>query len=210
MHDGGWWSFIRYDEKQDRPQVSWALIRRVAGVRPALRRQDRADAGAHPRDHAVEPDPAAAHARPDRLRAPAGKRGAAEPAGAGHDRHPAGHRAARRGPALPQRDRRRGGDLRPAGGALRPSAAHVAALLHQHQDGRADVAAEQRRRRRAAGGHRHHRRPGDQRRHAGQRAGDHAAPRVAADAAGRGGAAALPDPGALSWAGACAASCASR
>ena len=30
MHDGGWWSFIRYDEKQDRPQVSWALVRRAA------------------------------------------------------------------------------------------------------------------------------------------------------------------------------------
>ena len=30
MHDGGWWSFIRYDEKQDRPEVSWALIRRAA------------------------------------------------------------------------------------------------------------------------------------------------------------------------------------
>jgi ATP-binding cassette subfamily B protein len=30
MHDGGWWSYIRYDEKQDRPQVSWALVRRAA------------------------------------------------------------------------------------------------------------------------------------------------------------------------------------
>jgi ATP-binding cassette subfamily B protein len=30
MHDGGWWSFIRYDEKQDRPEVSWALIHRAA------------------------------------------------------------------------------------------------------------------------------------------------------------------------------------
>ena len=30
MHDGGWWSYIRYDAKQDRPQVSWRLIRRVA------------------------------------------------------------------------------------------------------------------------------------------------------------------------------------
>ena len=30
MHDGGWWSFIRYDEKQDRPEVSWALIKRAA------------------------------------------------------------------------------------------------------------------------------------------------------------------------------------
>jgi ATP-binding cassette subfamily B protein len=30
MHDGGWWSYIRYDEKQDRPAVSWALVRRAA------------------------------------------------------------------------------------------------------------------------------------------------------------------------------------
>ena len=30
MHDGGWWSFIRYDEKQDRPQVSWALVQHAA------------------------------------------------------------------------------------------------------------------------------------------------------------------------------------
>jgi ATP-binding cassette, subfamily B, bacterial len=30
MHDGGWWSFIRYDEKQDRPAISWSLIRRTA------------------------------------------------------------------------------------------------------------------------------------------------------------------------------------
>ena len=30
MHDGGWWSFIRYDEKQDRPQVNRALVRRAA------------------------------------------------------------------------------------------------------------------------------------------------------------------------------------
>jgi ATP-binding cassette subfamily B protein len=30
MHDGGWWSYIRYDEKQDRPQVSWALVRRAS------------------------------------------------------------------------------------------------------------------------------------------------------------------------------------
>jgi ATP-binding cassette subfamily B protein len=28
-HGGNWWSFIRYDEEQDRPQVSMALLRRV-------------------------------------------------------------------------------------------------------------------------------------------------------------------------------------
>jgi ATP-binding cassette subfamily B protein len=30
MHSSGWWSYIRYDEQQDRPAVSWALIRRTA------------------------------------------------------------------------------------------------------------------------------------------------------------------------------------
>ncbi len=29
MYDGGWWSFLRYDEKQDRPEISWTLIRRA-------------------------------------------------------------------------------------------------------------------------------------------------------------------------------------
>ena len=28
-HSGNWWSFIRYDEEQDRPEVSWALLARV-------------------------------------------------------------------------------------------------------------------------------------------------------------------------------------
>jgi ATP-binding cassette, subfamily B, bacterial len=33
MHSGGsgWWSFIRYDEERDRPQITWALLRRVWG-----------------------------------------------------------------------------------------------------------------------------------------------------------------------------------
>jgi ATP-binding cassette subfamily B protein len=30
-HSGGWWSFIRYDEEQDRPEVSRELLRRVWG-----------------------------------------------------------------------------------------------------------------------------------------------------------------------------------
>ncbi len=35
FHSGGWWSFIRYDEEQDRPEVSPALLRRVwAYARP--------------------------------------------------------------------------------------------------------------------------------------------------------------------------------
>jgi ATP-binding cassette subfamily B protein len=39
FHGGGWWSFIRYDEEQDRPQISRDLIRRVAGyARPYLAR----------------------------------------------------------------------------------------------------------------------------------------------------------------------------
>jgi ATP-binding cassette subfamily B protein len=37
MHGGGWWSFIRYDEERDRPQLSWALLRRVWGYAKAYR-----------------------------------------------------------------------------------------------------------------------------------------------------------------------------
>ncbi len=38
IHDGNWWSFIRYDAEQDRPRVSRALLRRVSGyARPYLR-----------------------------------------------------------------------------------------------------------------------------------------------------------------------------
>ncbi len=29
MHGGNWFSFIRYDEEQDRPEVSLGLLRRV-------------------------------------------------------------------------------------------------------------------------------------------------------------------------------------
>ncbi|NND02999.1 MAG: ABC transporter ATP-binding protein [Acidimicrobiia bacterium] len=29
MHSGGWWSYVRYDEDQDRPEVDRALLRRV-------------------------------------------------------------------------------------------------------------------------------------------------------------------------------------
>ena len=31
FHGGGWWSYIRYDEERDRPQVSLALLQRVWG-----------------------------------------------------------------------------------------------------------------------------------------------------------------------------------
>jgi len=34
MHGGGWRSYIRYDEEWDRPEISWALLRRVAGTEP--------------------------------------------------------------------------------------------------------------------------------------------------------------------------------
>jgi ATP-binding cassette subfamily B protein len=38
FHGGGWWSFIRYDEEQDRPKVSRRLLRRVAAYsRPYTR-----------------------------------------------------------------------------------------------------------------------------------------------------------------------------
>jgi ATP-binding cassette subfamily B protein len=37
-HGGGWFSYIRYDEEQDRPEVSQVLLRRVGGyARPYLR-----------------------------------------------------------------------------------------------------------------------------------------------------------------------------
>src|SRR5437764_678563 len=32
MHDGGWWSYLRYDAKQDNPTVSWALIKLVSAL----------------------------------------------------------------------------------------------------------------------------------------------------------------------------------
>jgi len=39
FHSGGWWSFVRYDEEQDRPHVSRALLLRVASyARPYTRR----------------------------------------------------------------------------------------------------------------------------------------------------------------------------
>jgi ATP-binding cassette subfamily B protein len=36
-HSGGWWSYLSYDEKRDRPQVSWALLRRVWGYAKSYR-----------------------------------------------------------------------------------------------------------------------------------------------------------------------------
>ena len=39
FHSGGWWSFVRYDEEQDQPHVSRALLLRVAGyARPYIRK----------------------------------------------------------------------------------------------------------------------------------------------------------------------------
>ncbi len=29
FHSSGWWSYIRYDEERDQPQITWALLRRV-------------------------------------------------------------------------------------------------------------------------------------------------------------------------------------
>src|SRR5262245_33156500 len=31
MYGGGWWRYLSYDEKRDRPQISLALLRRVWG-----------------------------------------------------------------------------------------------------------------------------------------------------------------------------------
>jgi ATP-binding cassette subfamily B protein len=39
MHGGGWWNYIWYDEKQDRPSVDWQLIKRVMGYAKPFRRK---------------------------------------------------------------------------------------------------------------------------------------------------------------------------
>lgn len=31
FHGSGWWTYLRYDEERDRPQISWTLLRRVWG-----------------------------------------------------------------------------------------------------------------------------------------------------------------------------------
>jgi ATP-binding cassette subfamily B protein len=31
MYGGGWWRYLSYDEEQDRPQLSWVLLKRVWG-----------------------------------------------------------------------------------------------------------------------------------------------------------------------------------
>jgi ATP-binding cassette subfamily B protein len=31
FHGGGWWTYLRYDEERDQPQVSWTLLKRVWG-----------------------------------------------------------------------------------------------------------------------------------------------------------------------------------
>jgi ATP-binding cassette subfamily B protein len=38
-YGSGWWRFIRYDEDRDRPQLSWALVRRVWGYAQPYRLQ---------------------------------------------------------------------------------------------------------------------------------------------------------------------------
>lgn len=39
MHSGGWWSYVRYDEEQDRPQLNRALLRRVLAYGAPYRRE---------------------------------------------------------------------------------------------------------------------------------------------------------------------------
>ena len=194
----GWMPFLRYDEEQDRPQISWALVRRawsygrpyvgriagllalilvvtVLGLAPPLLVRNLID------------------------KCPAGPgRPSADPARAGHAGRPARQRTAGRGPALPRLVRRRGHHLRPPDRALRPSPPDVPALLHRRQDRGAHLAPEQRRHRRPAGGQRDARRSVHQLHHAGQRPGDHAGARVASDPSRRRRPAALPRPGALS------------
>ena len=140
MHDGGWWSFIRYDEKQDRPEVSWALIKRVAtygrpyaagilvmlgailvisflNLIPPLLIRSLIDTAIPQSNVPLLVALSLAMIAIPLITGPA-----------------------RRSAALLQRLYRRGGDLRPACVALQPPPANVAALLHQHQDRRADVA----------------------------------------------------------------------
>ena len=38
-HGSGWWTYIRYNEKRDRPQISWTLLRRVWGYAQPYRRK---------------------------------------------------------------------------------------------------------------------------------------------------------------------------
>ncbi len=45
MHDGGWWAFIRYDEKTDKPRISTPLLRRALRYARPYRGQDHRDAG---------------------------------------------------------------------------------------------------------------------------------------------------------------------
>ncbi len=86
-----------------------------------------------------------------------------------------------RHPAPAERHRRRRRDLRSAFGALRAPAAHVPALLHQHQGRRVDVPPQQRRGRRAERHQQHHRQHRHQHDRNDRPAGGHAHPRVAAD-----------------------------
>ena len=39
MHGGGWWSYVQYDEEQDRPSVDRALLRRVLAYAKPYRPQ---------------------------------------------------------------------------------------------------------------------------------------------------------------------------
>ena len=109
-----------------------------------------------------------------------------QPAGGAVARARRGPGRARGRPALVLGADRRGPDLRPAVGAVRPRAAHAARLLHPHPDRRAHQPHEQRRRRRPAGAHRHPRPARVQRDGPRLHARRHARARVAPHAAGAG------------------------
>ena len=137
-----------------------------AGIRAAVWRAHRPAAAGHPAEHAAGADQSADLPRPDRHDPAQWRRRAPESAGPGPGADPGPDRGAGRVPAQDQRRDRRGRDLRPAGGALYPLAAHVAGLLHQYQGRRADEPPQQRRDRRPARdqqygrGHRHQSDPG--------------------------------------------------
>ena len=39
FHSSGWWSYVRYDEEQDRPEIDAALLRRVLSYASAYKVQ---------------------------------------------------------------------------------------------------------------------------------------------------------------------------
>ena len=71
MERGGWWSYIRYDEEQDKPAINRALLRACRRLRAAVSGPHRDHAGDDPGHHGAVAGAAAADPRSDRPRAAA-------------------------------------------------------------------------------------------------------------------------------------------